>query len=73
MPKPEAPELHINNVNACHRRLKDWMRRFYGVATKTLPRYLSWRRTIEALGAASIPEAWVMGEAGLEPCQQGRR
>ena len=48
-PKPEAPDLHINNVNACHGRLKEWMRRFHGVATKNLPSHLSWRRTIEAL------------------------
>ena len=26
-PKPEAPDLHINNVNAYHGRLKEWMRR----------------------------------------------
>jgi hypothetical protein len=35
---------HINNVNAYHGRLKEWMRRFHGVATKNLPSYLSWRR-----------------------------
>ena len=34
-PKPEAPDLHINNVNAYHGRLKEWMRRFHGVATPT--------------------------------------
>lgn len=69
-PKPEAPELHINNVNAYHGRLKEWMRRFHGVATKNLPNYLSWRRTIEALGAAPTPEAWIKGAAGLGPYQQ---
>ena len=36
VPKPEAPDLHINNVNAYHGRLKEWMRRFHGVATKNL-------------------------------------
>ena len=70
LPKPEAPELHINNVNAYHGRLKEWMRRFHGVATKNLPSYLSWRRTIEALGTASSPQAWIMGAAGLGPYQQ---
>ena len=69
-PKPEAPELHINNVNAYHGRLKEWMRRFHGVATKNLPNYLSWRRTIEALGAAPTPQAWIKGAAGLGPYQQ---
>jgi hypothetical protein len=72
-PKPEAPERHINNVNAYHGRLKEWVRRFHGVATKNLPSYLSWRRTIEALGAATTPEAWIMGAAGMGPNQHGSR
>lgn len=70
-PKPGAPQFHINNVNAYHGRLKEWMRRFHGVATDNLPNYLSWRRTIEALAKASTPEAWIMGAAGLGPYQQG--
>jgi transposase-like protein len=70
LPKPEAPDFHINNVNAYHGRLKEWMRRFHGVATKNLPSYLSWRRTIEALGGASTPEAWIMGAAGMGPYLQ---
>jgi len=65
IPKPEAPELHINNVNAYHGRFKEWMRRFHGVATKNLPNYLSWRRTIEALGAASTSAAWIRRAAGV--------
>jgi transposase-like protein len=69
-PKPEAPELHINNVNAYHGRLKEWIRRFHGVATKNLPTYLSWRRTIEALGDRMKPEAWIMGAAAIGPYQQ---
>jgi hypothetical protein len=69
-PKPQAPELHINNVNAYHGRLKEWLARFYGVATKNLPSYLSWRRTIEALLAASTPQARIMGAVGLGPYQQ---
>jgi transposase-like protein len=73
MPRPEAPDLHINNVNAYHGRLKEWMRRFHGVATANLPNYLSWRRTIEALGNGSTQEAWIMGAAGLGPYQQGLR
>lgn len=38
---------HIQNVNAYVSRLKDWMRRFKGVATRHLPSYLGWRRMIE--------------------------
>jgi transposase-like protein len=70
IPLPEAPDLHINNVNAYHGRLKEWVRRFHGVATANLPSYLSWRRTIEAFGTTSNPEAWIRGAAGLGPYQQ---
>jgi transposase-like protein len=71
LPKPGAPDIHINNVNAYHGRLKEWMRHFHGVATKNLPSYLSWRRTIEALGESSNPEAWIMGAAGMGPYLRG--
>lgn len=30
----------VQNVNAFDRRLKEWMRRFHGVATRHLPNYL---------------------------------
>jgi hypothetical protein len=33
---------HINNVNNWHGRLKDWMVRFKGVATKYMNNYLMW-------------------------------
>ena len=69
-PQPGAPDLHINNVNAYHARLKEWLRRFHGVATANLPTYLSWRRTIEAFGTSSTPDVWVLGAAGLGPYQQ---
>ena len=72
-PRPQAPDLHINNVNAYHGRLKEWMRRFHGVATANLPSYLSWRRTIEAFGINQKPNAWVMAAAGMGPYQQGIR
>ncbi len=36
--------FHIQDVNAYRCRLKTWMRRFNGVATKYLPNYLGWRR-----------------------------
>lgn len=38
---------HIQNVNAYDSRLKNWMRRFHGVATKYLQDYLGWRRWID--------------------------
>jgi transposase-like protein len=42
-PKPNAPDFHLDNVNAYHGRLKEWLRRFHGSA-KNLPNYLGWRR-----------------------------
>src|SRR5271165_3317607 len=58
-PKPEEPQFHINNVNAYHGRLKEWMRRFRGVATENLSTYLSWRRTLEAMPAGRDPAPWI--------------
>ena len=39
--------FHIQNLNAYTSRLKSWMVRFNGVATKYLPNYLGWRRILE--------------------------
>jgi hypothetical protein len=39
--------FHIQNVNAYDSRLKQWMARFHGVATKYLENYLGWRRMLE--------------------------
>jgi hypothetical protein len=33
---------HIQNVNAYHSRLKGWVARFHGVATKYLGNYMTW-------------------------------
>lgn len=38
---------HVQNVNAYHSRLKDWMRQFRGVATKYLDSYLGWFRATD--------------------------
>lgn len=38
---------HIQQVNSYHRRLKDWIVRFNGVATKYLNGYLIWHRFLE--------------------------
>lgn len=35
---------HIQNVNSMHHFLKDWMRRFNGVASKYLQNYMNWFR-----------------------------
>jgi hypothetical protein len=39
--------FHIQNVNAYHSRLKVWIVRFHGIATKYLVNYLGWRRMLE--------------------------
>lgn len=39
--------FHIQNVNAYHSRLKLWIKRFHGVATKYLDHYLGWFRYID--------------------------
>jgi transposase-like protein len=69
-PTPEAPHLHINNVNAYHGRLKQWLARFNGVATKNLPNYLGWRRALEAWGDQLAPQTWIKGAIGNGPYQQ---
>jgi hypothetical protein len=42
-----AGVYHIQNVNAFDSRLKNWMRRFQGVATKYLDSYLGWFRILD--------------------------
>lgn len=39
--------FHIQGVNNYHQRLKGWLQRFNGVATKYLPHYLGWFRWFE--------------------------
>jgi transposase-like protein len=41
---------HVQNVNSYDGRLKGWMRRFNGVATKYLDSYLGWHRTNDREG-----------------------
>lgn len=40
--------FHIQNVNAYHSRLKEWIQRFKGVATKYLDNYLFWFNFLDA-------------------------
>jgi len=50
-----AGVYHIQNVNAYDSRLKSWMARFHGVATKYLENYLGWRRGLERWGKQITP------------------
>src|SRR3954464_3828009 len=59
--------FHIQNVNAYHGRLKGWMGRFNGVATRHLPNYLGWRRTLERAPEPSASKTWLLAAAQQIP------
>jgi transposase-like protein len=44
---------HIQNVNRIHRQLKDWIRKFNGIATKYLQNYLNYFRLINLVKGQS--------------------
>jgi transposase-like protein len=56
--------FHIQNVNAYDSRLKGWMMRFRGVATKYLSNYLGWRRLLEKQGAGLSPQSYLVAAIG---------
>ena len=60
--------FHIQNVNAYHSRLKCWMARFHGVATRYLVNYQGWRRMLERYRRAIQP-AHCLQEAVGRPMQ----
>jgi transposase-like protein len=55
--------FHIQNVNAYHGRLKGWIGRFNGVATRYLPNYLGWRRALERAPEPSAARTWLLAAA----------
>jgi len=54
---------HINNVNGYHSRLKNWLRRFNGVASSYLPRYLGWFRALDRFSSAGLKPAALLALA----------
>jgi transposase-like protein len=51
---------HVQNVNAYHSRLKTWVRKFNGVATRYLENYLGWFRTLDRESHNSLkPVQWL--------------
>jgi len=58
--------FHIQNVNAYHCRLKGWMHRFNGVATKYLHNYLGWRRMLERKNKDLSPHSILFAALGIE-------
>lgn len=62
---------HIQNVNAYDSRLKGWMKRFHGVATRYLENYLGWRRMLEYFGQSILPDTCLRAALSQErPFQQ---
>lgn len=56
--------FHIQHVNAYDSRLKQWMNRFHGVATKYLPNYLGWRRLLEQHQTTLTPQVVLIHAIG---------
>lgn len=57
---------HVQNVNAYDSRLKCWMVRFHGVATKYLENYLGWRRWLERHAGQPAPDMAIRVALGEE-------
>ena len=55
---------HIQNVNAYDSRLKQWMAKFHGVATRYLGSYLGWHRMIDRLGQCITPTICFLSSLG---------
>ncbi len=55
---------HLNNVNAYHSRLKQWLRPFNGVSTKYLPNYLVWFQRYDSM--RNVP--WSVVANGFLDC-----
>jgi len=48
--------IHVQNVNAYHRRFKEWLARFHGVASRWLPNYLGWHWAIDGGRVTSVEQ-----------------
>ena len=55
--------FHVQNVNAFDSRLKGWMVKFNGVATKYLESYLGWFRTLDRSGENTLKPASFLASA----------
>ncbi|MGI4842777.1 MAG: IS1595 family transposase, partial [Janthinobacterium lividum] len=56
--------VHVQNVNAYHQRLRSWLSRFHGVASRYLPNYLVWRWALDGERIAS-PERFLRAAIGI--------
>ncbi|WP_314443053.1 IS1595 family transposase [Massilia timonae] len=48
--------IHVQNVNAYHRRFKEWLARFHGVASRWLPNYLGWQWALDGGRVTSVEQ-----------------
>jgi len=48
--------IHVQHVNAYHRRFKEWLARFHGVASRWLPNYLGWHWAIDGGRVSSVEQ-----------------
>jgi hypothetical protein len=62
-------ELHIQTVNSRHERLKTFLRRHRGIATKYLDSYLRWFH-LAVLPRHPTPRAVLAAAAGILPVRQ---
>ena len=62
--------FHVQNVNAYHSRLRQWLNKFHGVATRYLPNYLGWRRALDT-HRLQTPQALLLAAVGVFPHSTG--
>jgi len=62
--------FHVQNVNAYDSRLKSWMSRFHGVATKYLDHYLGWQRWLDSHTKVRDPQKFLIEIAGAKGVYQ---
>ncbi|MEH6437600.1 transposase, partial [Massilia sp. DD77] len=56
--------VHVQNVNAYHRRFRQWLARFHGVASRYLPNYLGWQWALDGARVAT-PERFLRCAIGV--------
>jgi transposase-like protein len=56
--------VHVQNVNGYHRRFRQWLARFHGVASRYLPHYLGWRWALDGRRIDS-PERFLRAALGI--------
>jgi uncharacterized membrane protein (DUF2068 family) len=60
--------VHVQNVNAYHRRFRQWLARFNGVASRYLPNYLGWQWAVDGrrIGSANEMLRIALGVSNIE-------